>query len=244
TMPLWSLPSIGTWPRRCWPWPGACGRSGSERLRLHCPPRATRGRGRRASRSHVREGFLEPPEFEAVCGYLPSYVHDTARFAYLTGWRIGAIRALEWCDVDLRAQTLQLRAASAKNKRAKLLPLRGALLALIERRAAARDLACPFVFPGAAGGRLGDFRKAWKRACPAAGVRGIVFHDLRRSGARNAVRSGVPEQVVMELGGWRTRAVFGRYNITSERDLADAIERVSQYVADRAADVPKIRPLQ
>ena len=193
---------------------------------------------------HVREGFLEPPEFEAVCGYLPSYVHEAARFAYLTGWRIGAIRALEWRDVDLRARTLQLRAASAKNKRAKLLPLRGALLDLIERRAAARDLACPFVFPGAAGARLGDFRKAWKRACAAAGVRGIVFHDLRRSGARNAVRSGVPEQVVMELGGWRTRAVFGRYNITSERDLADAIERVSQYVADRAADVPKIRPLQ
>jgi integrase len=49
------------------------------------------------------------------------------------------------------------------------------------------------VFPGATGGRLGDFRKVWKRACAAAGVRGVVFHDLRRSGARNAVRSGVPE---------------------------------------------------
>jgi hypothetical protein len=47
----------------------------------------------------------------------------------------------------------------------------------------------------------------------------------------------------MELGGWRTRAVFGRYNITSERDLADAIERVSRYVADRAAGAPKIGPL-
>jgi hypothetical protein len=49
------------------------------------------------------------------------------------------------------------------------------------------------VLPGATGGRLGDFRKPWKRACAAAGVRGVVFHDLRRSGARNAVRSGVPE---------------------------------------------------
>jgi hypothetical protein len=37
--------------------------------------------------------------------------------------------------------------------------------------------------------------------------------------------------------------MFARYNITSERDLADAIERVSGYVADRAADAPKIRPL-
>jgi integrase len=192
---------------------------------------------------NVREGFLEPPEFEAVCAYLPGYLHDAARFAYLTGWRIGAIRALEWRDVDLRARTLLLRAAHAKNKRAKVLPLRGALLELIERRVAARDLACPFVFPGAAGGRLGDVRKAWKRACVTAGVRGIVFHDLRRSGARNAVRAGVPEQVVMELGGWRTRAMFARYNVTSERDLGEAIERVSGYLAERTADAPKIRPL-
>src|SRR5262249_39321172 len=129
------------------------------------------------------------------------------------------------------------------NKRAKLLPLRGALLALVERRGATRDLACPFVFPGAVGGRLGDFRKAWKRACATAGVRGVVFHDLRRSGARNAVRAGLPEQVVMEFGGWRTRAMFARYNVTSERDLGEAIERVSGYLAERAAEAPKIRPL-
>lgn len=192
---------------------------------------------------NVREGFLEPPEFETVCAALPGYLHDAARFAYLTGWRVGAIRALEWRNVDLRARTLLLRAAHAKNKKAKLLPLTAAVLELIERRVAERDLACPFVFPGAAGGRLGDFRKAWKRACATAGVRGVVFHDLRRSGARNAVRAGVPEQVVMELGGWRTRAMFARYNVTSERDLGEAIERVSGYLAERAADTPKIRPL-
>jgi integrase len=149
---------------------------------------------------NVREGFLEPPEFEAVCAALPGYVQDAARFAYLTGWRVGAIRALEWRDVDLRARTLRLRAAHAKNRRAMLLPLTAALLELIERRVAAGDLACPFVFPGAAGGRLGDFRKAWKRACATAGV---------------------PEQVVMEVGGWRTRAMLARYNVTSERDLGE-----------------------
>jgi hypothetical protein len=31
------------------------------------------------------------------------------------------------------------------------------------------------------------------------------------------------------------RGVFGRYNITSERDLEDAVERTSQYVAERGA---------
>jgi integrase len=107
-----------------------------------------------------------------------------------------------------------------------------------------RDPACPFVFTDRDGGRLGDFRKTWRRACVAAGHHSLLFHDLRRSAARNAIRSGVPEQVVMELGGWRTRAVLARYNVTSERDLADALERVSRYVTERAADAPRVQPLR
>ena len=47
----------------------------------------------------------------------------------------------------------------------------------------------------------------------------------------------------MELGGWRTRSVFARYNVTSESDLADAVERVSRYVTERGAERPKVRPL-
>ena len=48
----------------------------------------------------------------------------------------------------------------------------------------------------------------------------------------------------MELGGWKTRPVFARYNVTSERDLAETIERISGYVAERGAERPKIRPLR
>ena len=47
----------------------------------------------------------------------------------------------------------------------------------------------------------------------------------------------------MDLGGWRTRSVFGRYNVTSEKDLADALERVSAYVADRREEIPTVVPL-
>src|SRR5262249_25642508 len=87
------------------------------------------------------------------------------------------------------------------------------------------------------------FRKAWRRAAKAAGIHGLLFHDLRRSAARNLIRSGVPEQVVMDLGGWRARSVLARYNVTSARDLADALERVTRYVAERSAETPKVEPL-
>ena len=32
--------------------------------------------------------------------------------------------------------------------------------------------------------------------------------------------------------------------MTSERDLADAVERVSRYVTERGAERPKVRPLR
>jgi hypothetical protein len=54
---------------------------------------------------------------------------------------------------------------------------------------------------------------------------GLLFHDLRRSAARNARNSGVSENLITKMGGWRTRAMFDRYAIVGEDDLDEAIRR-------------------
>jgi len=40
------------------------------------------------------------------------------------------------------------------------------------------------------------------------------------------VRRGVPQQVAMLVGGWKTASVFSRYNVTDEEDLRIAAEKI------------------
>jgi integrase len=56
--------------------------------------------------------------------------------------------------------------------------------------------------------------------------RGLIFHDLRRTAARNVRRAGVAEGAIQKIGGWRTRSVFERYAIVTQTDVADAMSKL------------------
>jgi hypothetical protein len=49
------------------------------------------------------------------------------------------------------------------------------------------------------------------------------------------VRTGVPERVVMELVGWRSRAMLDRYHIVNQSDLEDAARKLDSLNGDRGA---------
>jgi integrase len=76
--------------------------------------------------------------------------------------------------------------------------------------------------------RVRDFRRTWEKLCASAGLQGLLVHDLRRSAARNLRRAGVAESVVMEIGGWKTRSVFLRYDIVNIKDRKTAMEQLEQ----------------
>jgi integrase len=174
-----------------------------------------------------REGFLEPGDFPRLRQELPEHLRMLFTLAYYTGTRAGEIRKLRWENVDLIDEDLRLR--DTKNGRPRTVPLNGETVEMLKIEHARRP-ECEWVFS------VGSFRKAWKRACSKAGFDGLLFHDLRRSGVRNLVRSGVPESVAMAISGHKTRAVFERYNITSNRDLKEAMRKVTDYNLARPAD--------
>ena len=151
------------------------------------------------------------------------------------------MRALEWRDVDLSGRVVRLRPEISKNKDGRLLPLKGELLQVIERVKEGRRPDCHYVFH-LDGQPVGDFRRAWKTACKAAGLNGIIVHDLRRTAVRNMVRAGIPERVAMSLSGHKTRSIFDRYNIVSEADLAQATERLKAHLEEQPK-APVIVPI-
>lgn len=209
---------------------------------------------RRLPENNARRGFVTPEQFEAIAARLADPYNDCARLAYMIGWRKGELQQLTAANVDLRAG--ELRIGDSKNGDGRVVPFRNedsslnAIGQLIERRLAARVVGnqmVPWLFHRA-GRPIGDFRKAWASACIAAGfsrpkldkhghpVRNrkgstvmlptVLFHDLRRSFAKDAVDSGNDPKTVMDIGGWRTVSVFHRYQIVDTRQMAKALSRL------------------
>jgi integrase len=183
--------------------------------------------------NNARESFLEHGNFMTLLSNLPEAVRDLVEFEYLSGWRQGSAKKLEWADIDMETHTARLRSANSKNKSGWILPLTGSLFEIIQRRMKQRRLDCPYVFHRS-GKPIKDFRAAWATACKSSGLvpgrAGVTPHDLRRCAARNLSRAGVPEQIAMRITGHKTASMYRRYRIVDERDLREATESLQAYL--------------
>ena len=180
----------------------------------------------------VREGFLGWGDFEKVLANLNGqWRKNLVEFLWLTGWRSGKAKSLEWKQIFLTdAPWIKSDPGSVTKRSGSDLPLTGRLLAMIQEQAEMRRLDCPFVFHNR-GRKVGDMRKSWRNAAKKAGLEGKLIHDFRRSTARNLTSLGVPQQVIMKRCGWRTASTFHRYSIVDHAD---------QLAANNAIDAARL----
>jgi integrase len=186
----------------------------------------------------ARAGFVDDARYRALLRHLRPDLRVVVAIGFAFGWRIRSeVLTLQRSQVDLAAGTLRLEPGSTKNQDGRLVymtsevrQLLGEQLGRVDGLSRKLGRIIPDVFPHLTGRhqgtRIEEFRKAWKKARRAAGLPGLLVHDLRRSAVRAMEQCGVPRSVAMKITGHRTEAVYRRYAIVSDADLREAARRM------------------
>lgn len=192
---------------------------------------------------NARTGFFEDGDFRALLDEMPEYLRPAMLFAYLTGWRLASeVLPLAWSQVDLSAGIVRLEPGSTKNREGREFPVTALpelAQVLCEQRERTRKrerengILIPWVFHRD-GNPIRSFRTAWCNACRRAGLVGMLAHDFRRTAVRNLERAGVPRSVAMKLVGHKTEAIYRRYAIVCQRDLAEGVAKLATLRSSQA----------
>ncbi len=178
---------------------------------------------------NVRQGFINAEQYSNLVSHCPElWLRALLETAYNYGWRVSELLALKVRQVDLVSRTIRLEPGTTKNREGREVTVEsGALLDLL-RQCCAGKAQDDYVFTRGLK-PIRDFRKGWAKLCSTAGVPGLLFHDLRRTAARDLRAAGVPEEIIMRIAGWKTSAVFRRYAIVSQADVREALQKVEKH---------------
>jgi integrase len=185
--------------------------------------------------NNVRQGFITPKQYANLIAHCPDlWLRAMLETAYSYGWRVSELLSLRVAQVDLVARTIRLHPGTTKNLEGREVTIESGTVLQLLRHCVEGKRPEDRVFTR--GDKpVRDFRRSWENLCTAAGVPALLFHDLRRTAARNLRAAGVPEEVIMRIGGWKTASVFKRYAIVDQRDIRAALqqlERVRQKQSD------------
>lgn len=188
-----------------------------------------------------RSRRLEEGEEVRLREHASPYLRDVITAALQTGCRLGELLALQWRDVRWTQGVLYLPAEKTKTNEARDVPITTGLAALLQMRRHAPDGADhpgdAFCFGNEVGERVTSIRIEWDRACEAAKIRGLHFHDLRREFASRLLES--PGVSPHEVSGW-----LGHANITTTSRYLKTTRVGLQHTARKfeQAQAPRPKP--
>ena len=178
-----------------------------------------------------RDRRLSPEEevklLEACGGVLRSLVVA----ALETGMRRGELLSLRFSDVDLERNVIHIRAANAKSKKGRDVPvattrLRTLLKFLSIDANGETKQPDARVFSNEVGEPIEDIRGPWTAALKRAEITDLRFHDLRGEFASRLVEKGVPLSQVRDLLGHASIVTTERYDRQTFEALEGAVKRL------------------
>lgn len=182
---------------------------------------------------NTRRGFLKDEQYADLAretGKIGLWMRTLFEMAFNYGWRKSELLGLRVRQLDMIERTIRLDPGTTKNDDARTVGMTLSVYELLKVLAAGKSPEDKLFTKGRRNrfgndgpNVIGSFRKGWARATKAAGVEGLLFHDLRRTAVRNMLRCGIREKVAMEIAGMRTRSIFDRYAIVSGEDLHKAV---------------------
>ena len=194
--------------------------------------------------------YIDPAAFQKILDALPKIGAKQRRkgrnsdlrpfftFLYATGCRLDAARKITWDMVSRECDVIKIPGKLVKTKDPLIFVLDGNLLEPV-----AAILKKMFRMEHAKVLDSTNYRAEWGRACAKAGFgtfdpetrqrTGFRIHDCRVSAAVNLVDAGVPEDIVMKIGGWKTKSMFSRYNVMNPERIRKAMVKGGQYVATK-----------
>ena len=131
-----------------------------------------------------------------------------SQLASSPGARKGEITKIRKDKIDFKAGRIDLPGRATKNQRPRFLPIYGDMAVEIQMAIDAGKPECPLLTQRD-GRPVQDWEKVWATAREAAGAKGTLFHDLRRTALTNMIEAGLPEKEAMEISEGTGSMSFG-----------------------------------
>src|ERR1039458_1503608 len=166
---------------------------------------------KRLTEDNPRQGFItreQLQKFTEACHISENSSKDQRHYAALSilgyhlGWRSKELRDLKVRQVEPEAESIRLYRSQSKNKAGRLMKLPAECWEIVVRYIQGKN---PDDYPitRSNGFRIRNMKDGWRDVANRAGLPGMIFHDLRRTAARNRLRTGVSASVIMEILGWK-----------------------------------------
>ena len=186
---------------------------------------------------NARDRIVSPEEFEMLKKEIPQYTLILS-LGYYLGMREGEILNLREKQIHFqndRAEEgcIELYNGETKSGEGRLIPFSNIIGSLLKDHLMRKKKGRPenFLFVTKNGKLLGNFRRAFQRACRRGDIKGLCFHDLRHTAVTNMRKAGVDTSVIMAISGHKTMAMFKRYNRVDLDDGRDAMRKLEAYLA-------------